>query len=47
MKILLAEDNEKMTGDLIGDLTQSSHGVDHVTDGRDDCFLGLSHSQSR
>lgn len=49
MKILLAEDDEKMAEYLTAGLTESGHSVDHVTDGRDalsyllynDCDLAI------
>lgn len=49
MKILLAEDDEKMAEYLTAGLGESGHSVDHVTDGRDalsyllynDCDLAI------
>ena len=44
MKILLAEDDQKMADYLIAGLVESGHSVDHVADGRDalsDCDMAI------
>ncbi len=42
MKILLVEDNERVSQFVIKGLEEAGHTTDHATSGRDGMFLGAS-----